>query len=263
MPLTPFQSRLCRLLAVNRTPDSHLAGGAAIHRLPDSKRYSDDLDFFHDSEARVAEAFAADRAVLEEEGIRLSVEVAQPGYIRGLAESGADATKLEWAHDSAWRFMPAVRVPDAGWALHPADLAVNKVLALAGRDEARDFLDILSLHSGTLPLGALVWAAVGKDPGFTPVSLLELVKRRGRYRPADFERLRLSAPVDPKELKGRWLEALDDAGRFVRARPHEEAGCLYYSPSAGRFVSPRPGSDAAVHFGRPGGVLPRLHAAGP
>jgi hypothetical protein len=31
--------------------------------------------------------------------------------------------------------------------LHPIDLAVNKLLALAGRDEARDFLDILSLLS--------------------------------------------------------------------------------------------------------------------
>jgi len=35
-------------------------------------------------------------------------------------------------------------------------------------------------------------------------------------------------------------------------------GCLYYSPSHQRFVDPRKASDAVPHFGRPGGVLPRV-----
>lgn len=259
MPLTPFQAEVSRLLAANRTPDSYLAGGAALHLRPNSTRYSNDLDFFHDSEKRVAEAFALDRKSLEGAGVAVSVELAQPGYIRALAGKAGQATKIEWAHDSAWRFMPPVQVPEAGFVLHPADLAVNKALALAGRDEARDFLDILYVHDEVLSLGALVWAAVGKDPGFTPVSLLELVKRRGHYRPEDFERLRLVKPVDPTALKSRWLAALDQAEAFVRRRPPEEAGCLYYSPSRGAFVTPGADiPDALVHFGRPGGILPKL-----
>jgi hypothetical protein len=260
MPLTPFKKKLSRLLAANRAPDSYLAGGAALHRLPNSKRYSNDLDFFQDSEKRVAEAFAADRAALESAGIKVSVELAQPGYIRALAEKGDEGTKIEWAHDSAWRFMPAVKVPDAGYVLHPIDLAVNKVLALAGRDEARDFLDVLYVHEELLSFGALLWAAVGKDPGFTPLSLLELVRRRGHYRSEDFERLRLVEPVEPTALKTRWLAVLDEAERFVRSRPPEEIGCLYYSPSKRRFVTPGAGApaDAAPHFGGVGGVLPEL-----
>lgn len=63
--------------------------------------------------------------------------------------------------------MPAQKHPHSGYQLHPIDLAINKVLALAGRDEARDFLDVLHAHATILPLGALCWAAVGKDPGFT------------------------------------------------------------------------------------------------
>ena len=43
------------------TDERYLAGGAALHFAPNSTRYSEDLDFFHDSEARVASAFAADR----------------------------------------------------------------------------------------------------------------------------------------------------------------------------------------------------------
>lgn len=257
MPLTKFQKTVAGALARNRTPDSHLAGASAIHLKPNSKRYSNDLDYFHDSERRVGEAFAADRATLRASGFEMEVEVAQPGYVRALVKKGREATKVEWSHDSAWRFMPAVKVPEAGYALHPVDLAVNKVLALAGRDEARDFLDVLYLHDEVLPLGALLWAAVGKDPGFTPLSLLELIKRRGRYRPEDFSDLRLVAPVDLPELKGRWLQALESAESFIRARVWAEAGCLYYSPSRRRFVAPVAGDDALPHFGRPGGVLPR------
>ncbi len=261
MPLTPFQAKVSRLLAVNRTPDSHLAGGAALHIRPESKRYSNDLDFFHDSEERVAQAFADDRALLEKNGIRVAVQVAQPGYVRALAEAGDDATKIEWAHDSAWRFMPPLRLPDAGYVLHPIDLAVNKVLALAGRDEARDFLDALYAHEAILPFGALLWAAVGKDPGFTPMSLLELIRRRGRYQPVDFERLRLAQPVEPAALKTQWLAALEETASFIHNRPVEEAGCLYYSSNRSAFLMPGPGApkDTAAHFGRPGGILPELY----
>ncbi|MBI3298795.1 MAG: hypothetical protein HYZ75_11560 [Elusimicrobia bacterium] len=262
MPLTPFQAKVAGLLAVNRAPDSHLAGGAALHIRPNSKRYSNDLDYFHDSEKRVAEAFAADRATLENSAIRTAVQIAQPGYIRALVEEGTDGTKVEWAHDSAWRFMPAVKDPQAGYILHPIDLAVNKVLALAGRDEARDFLDVLFAHETLLSFGALLWAAVGKDPGFTPMSLLELIRRRGRYQPVDFQRLRLAEAVDPLTLKTKWLAAVDEADRFIRSRRPEELGCLYYSPEARRFVTPGADAppDAAPHFGRPAGVLPALYA---
>lgn len=261
MPLTPFQAKISSLLAVNRKPDSYLAGGAALHFLPNSKRYSNDLDFFHDSEERVAEAFAADRALLEKNGIKVAVQIAQPGYVRALVSIAQESTKIDWAHDSAWRFMPPVRLAGAGFVLHPIDLAVSKILTLAGRDEPRDFLDVLDAHDRILPFAGLVWAAVGKDPGFTPLSLLELLRRRGRYQPVDFERLRLVQSARPTELKGQWLAALEDAERFARSRPPEELGCLYYSPGKRAFVVPGPAAPegAVPHFARPGGVLPALY----
>ena len=111
-----------------------------------------------------------------------------------------------------------------------------------------------------LPLAALCWAAVGKDPGFTPLSLLELLKRRGRYRPEDFARLDLAEPFDLVATKGVWLAALDAAEQFVRNRPPDEIGCLYWRPAADTFAMPAPhegAPDVVPHFGAPGGVLPR------
>jgi hypothetical protein len=258
MPLTKFQREVALLLAANRSDDSYLAGGAALHRAPNSKRYSNDLDYFHDSEERVAAAFEADREALQKGGFSVMVEMSQRGFIRAVVARGQNATKIEWAHDSAWRFMPPIRNEEVGVQLHPVDLAINKLLALAGRDEPRDFLDILFIHDEILHLGGLIWAAVGKDPGFTPVSLLEIVKRRGKYRPEDFARLSLVEPVDVVANKTKWLGALDEAERFIHAQPPSEAGCLYYSREKDAFVMPGKGANAVPHYGAPGGVLPRI-----
>jgi hypothetical protein len=258
MPLTAFQERVTRLLAVHRTADSYLAGGSALHIAPNSKRYSNDLDYFHDSEERVASAFAADKMLLEKKGFTVEVGMNQPGYIRALVRKGKEATKVEWARDSSWRFLPPIRDKVAGVVLHPVDLAINKLLALVGRDEPRDFLDIMDAHDRILSLGALCWAAAGKDPGYTPPLLLSLLRRRGHYRPEDFARLHLHEPLDLAVLKERWLGALDDAEAFVTKQPPDELGCLYYSKRKGVFVSDFvPGDpDVVPHFGRPGGVLP-------
>lgn len=259
MPLTTYQQALALVLAKNRTPDSYLAGGAALHIEPNTKRYSNDLDYFHDSPERVASAFASDSETLHEHGYSVNILMNQPGFIRALVEKEREQTKVEWAHDSAWRFLPPVKHPTSGYQLHPVDLAVNKVLALVGRDEPRDYLDTMEAHRDILSLGALLWAASGKDPGFTPLSLLALLQRRGRYRPEDFARLHLSEQPDLPSLKSAWLEALASAERFARNRPAEELGCLYYSGAKQAFVGTLEEvaqDDVTPHYGRPGGVLP-------
>ncbi len=110
------------------------------------------------------------------------------------------------------------------------------------------------------PLGALCWAAAGKDPGFTPTALLEMLRRRGKYRPEDFARLHLVEPVDVVELKQSWLVALAEAEAFIVTRPPEEVGCLYFEVESERFVEPKPDAKVVPHYGRPGGIMPRLMA---
>lgn len=259
MPLTEYQLGLARLLAANRSEDSYLAGGAAILAAPNSQRYSQDLDYFHDSAERVASAFTADRQTLTEAGYAVEPEISLPGYVRAVVRRDKLATKIEWSHDSSWRFMPVQQSEQFGYQLHPIDLATNKVLALAGRDEPRDLVDTLRMHAQQLPLGPLIWAAVGKDPGFSPISLLELLRRRGKVRPEELARLHLVQPLDVEKLKTQWLAALDSAERFIKSRPPAEVGCLYYSHVQKNFVDPSQVTEtASPHYGRPGGVLPRV-----
>lgn len=84
--------------------------------------------------------------------------------------------------------------------------------------------------------------------------------RRGRVRPEELERLHLTERLDPQKVMTQWLAALDSADAFVRRRPPEEAGCLYYSPERGTFVDPDRAevTDVVPHYTRPGGVLPRI-----
>ena len=101
MPLTEFQRVLLAELAKAPTDERYLAGGAALHFAPNSARYSDALDFFHDSEARVATAFAVDRDRLQRAKYAVDVELSLPGFIRAVVRHGEQATRVDWARDSA------------------------------------------------------------------------------------------------------------------------------------------------------------------
>ena len=88
MPLTKLQSDIARLIAVNRSPSSHLAGAAGLYLESNSSRTSDDLDYFHDAEALVGTAFAADRTLLEASGYGVDVTLSQPGFVRAIVGRG-------------------------------------------------------------------------------------------------------------------------------------------------------------------------------
>ncbi len=62
------------------------------------------------------------------------------------AEVAKDGNRMEiqWGTDSAYRFFPLQRDPDVGFILHPIDLAANKLAALVGRTEPRDWIDVIT-----------------------------------------------------------------------------------------------------------------------
>lgn len=170
MALTPFQRRVCRLIARHRieSGESYVAGGAALNELLASPRLSRDIDLFHDTDSALASTWSQDRALLLAHGFDVRIVRDLPAPVEAEIALGPDAVLMEWARDSAFRFFPLVTHPDFGLTLHPIDLATNKVLALVGRLEARDWIDLILCSEQVQPLGYLAWAACGKDPGFSP-----------------------------------------------------------------------------------------------
>lgn len=258
VPLSNLQKAVLTAIWENRTEQSHLAGASAIHASPASIRYSGDLDFFHDNEAAVAEAFAKDRSKLGNAGFSIKPILSQPGFIRAQIAMGDESVLIDWAHDSAWRFMPTISLEGIGHVLHPVDLAVNKVLALGGRDEPRDWVDVIYLDAKFISLGAMVWAAVGKDPGMNPEMLLGLLSRKGKIQQRDLDRLILTPEVQLSDLHAQWTKSLAQAKLFVRSRPPVEAGRLYINSKSGRFFTPAEGDEYQLCEPTSGGVLPRI-----
>ena len=261
MPLSSPQVELLRRIAANRSPESYVAGATVLHRTPETPRYSEDLDLFHDLEDSIAQSAATDAITLRDAGYVFSWLLRTPTFQRALVEIAGQQLKIEWAYDSAFRFFPIQADDLCGYRLHDADAATNKVLALAGRNEIRDFVDVLHLHDTYLSLGALVWAASGKDPGFTPDFLLDQMGRHAAYRQPDLDRLSLREPLDLRELKKRWLAAVDAARAVLVKLPPTEVGCLYLGPDL-RPRTPDPDSSGfprlTRHYGCVRGAWPTL-----
>jgi hypothetical protein len=132
---------------------------------------------------------------------------------------------MEWARDSAFRFFPLLRHDELGLTLHAFDLATNKVLALVGRLEARDWVDVIASAERIQPLGYLAWAASGKDPGFGPRAILEQAARTARYTAADVEQLAFAGgPPDAAVLSQTWHSMLGTAADVIEALPPHRVG---------------------------------------
>jgi hypothetical protein len=231
-----LQRDVLRTLAAHRDPESYVAGSTPLHR--DGPRFSGDIDIFHDREERVAAAAAEDVATLEAAGFAVEWLRRAPGIYAASVTRREESTKLEWVRDSDFRFYPAMPDELFGYALDLVDIATNKALAAAGRQVPRDVLDLLHIHEKHLPLGAVLWAAVGKDPGYSPESLAAEIRRNARYRPDEYEALPVSAPIDAPTANGRLRAALDAAEAFMRAMPAGKEGLLFLED--GKPVQPDP-----------------------
>jgi hypothetical protein len=261
MPLTLFQKEILKLIAVNRSPESHIAGGIGLNKSDNSPRFSADIDVFHDLKDAVALSALSDEKTLITNGYSVNWVLQQPMFYRALVTKGEQSIKLEWVFDSAFRFFPVSKDEELGYVLHKFDLATNKVLALANRSEIRDVIDIVELHQKWLPLTAYVWAGCGKDPGFTPQMILDAIRRNAKFSPQSLSLEQLSAEVDIHRLKRDLLGAIDQASSQIEILPVEQVGCVYLNelsepafeiPDDVQFKSLTP------HFGSIGGAWPEV-----
>jgi hypothetical protein len=254
MPLNRLQVHVLQVLAAGRSPDSFIAGGVALNR--EGPRFSDDIDIFQDSEQRLEAAALADEKALTEAGLRLTWKKIVSGKRDAEVEGLGDRMRLEWVHDSAFRFFPAQPDELFGYVLHPVDLATNKASAAADRREPRDIVDLVTIHEGILPLGAVVCAAVGRFPGQSPEELLSEIARHSRFTAEEFRVLATERPIDVPNLHRRIRAMIEDAQFFIGRIPSEAVGFVFLE--SGRAVQPNLEALDSYqrHAGASGGVWP-------
>lgn len=146
------------------------------------------------------------------------------------------------------------------------DAATNKVLAFVGRVEPRDWIDAMTRSDQLQHLGFLCWAACGKDPGYSPLFLLDEAARSARFSMPEFQKLAFDgAPPDPRELGTKWRAILLQARAIAEILPPEEIGKVVLKHDGELFRGEAVQLQDAVHngalkfhAGAIGGVWPQI-----
>lgn len=181
--LSALQEQVAKIIAgLDEARDFALAGGAALIARGDVDRLTRDLDFFGLSAAAVDRLVPAAVSALQDVGLTVHRVSEHPGFTRLVVEGAGDRTEVDLAADA--RLFPA----ESG---HPApmlsreELAVDKVLAVFGRAEARDFMDLMAIE-GHYGLEHLCELAAEKDRGFTPAMFAQMLGHFDRLSRREF-----------------------------------------------------------------------------
>ncbi len=150
---------------------------------------------------------------------------------------------MQWARDSAYRFFPLVDHPEFGLVLHPFDLATNKVLALAGRLEVRDWIDVIeSSRRAAARLPGVGRARQGRRV-FSQRDSRARLPIRPLLRRGDRGAVVSGRPPDAATLAQEWHRLVDQARELHRILPAREVGTCVLNADGGLFN----GGPVALH----------------
>ncbi|RAY14582.1 hypothetical protein DPM19_12480 [Actinomadura craniellae] len=203
--MDPLHERVTRIgLAATGEYGFALAGGYAVQAHGFLDRMSEDVDLFTVNEARTQfqEAVTAAIDAYRREGFGVETALAGDGFVRLLLTSpDGRSVKVELGID--WRAHAPVTLA-VGPVLHPDDAVGNKVAALYGRAEVRDFVDVEAiLRSGRYTTQDLLRLATTADPGFEPDMFLLALNALDRLPDQAFTVHGLS-PIRTHELRQRF-----------------------------------------------------------
>lgn len=214
--LSQLQEQVAELIAgLPEAEGFALAGGAALIVRGEIDRQTRDLDFFGLTSAAVDRLVPAVDRALRTAGFTVRHVQDNPGFARLEVGRGDDRTEVDLGADA--RLFPAEpRLPAP--TLSGKELDVDKVLAVFGRAEARDFSDLMAVEP-RYGLDRLCELAVEKDRGFTPEVFAEMLDQFRRLKREEFELSDTNYAQLEREIR-RWREqALDLA--HSRGRRHD------------------------------------------
>lgn len=196
--LYPFQDRVLRILNALDT-GFYLGGGTAASRGYLRHRFSDDLDFFVNDDARFRlwTARVIER-LTRETGWRTDVLLQEERFVRLTLVADVELLKIEFINDVPARVGAIVQHPLLGRLDSPENILANKITALVDREEAKDLADIWGFccRMGLSVVEALT-GAQSKAAGIFPADLARLLLSA---TPGDWERIRWIAPPPAEQF---------------------------------------------------------------
>jgi predicted nucleotidyltransferase component of viral defense system len=171
---TALQDRFLALFFTNAVADSfYLTGGTALARFYFHHRESIDLDLF--TNQRDADFDAVNRAILgilQTLALRIQSQVTTPTFLQYIVVNDSDVTlKMDFVKDVPVHF-GATREIDGLRLDSLENIGANKVLAVFGRTDAKDFIDLYWILQRTnLMFDDLYALAKEKDLGLSELYL--------------------------------------------------------------------------------------------
>ena len=130
---------------------------------------------------------------------------------------------------------------------------------------AKSWIDVITCFKYVQPLAFLLCAACGKDPGFSPSSMLEYIARR-RYSQVEIDgKIVPHDAYDAASLSRSWHEEIDRTRGTLSILPREAAGKAVLTKDGelfrgtdAEFQSVLAAGEIVFHEGHLGGAWPRI-----
>jgi hypothetical protein len=201
--LTSFQKRILKAFTeIEESKAFYLTGGTALSVFYLAHRLSEDFDLFTSKEPLIALVAQKFKSALDNLGIHVQVIRSFSSFWEAVAGEGEESFKIQLAYDSPF-MLAALTERDNLWIHSFEDIAAGKLLALYGRAEERDFIDIYCIvKDGKISLEQMIELAKKKDPGLDEY-YLAIAFEQSEKIPNDPSKLKVNllTPIDPKEMK--------------------------------------------------------------
>ena len=210
--LTEAQKRFLKALGQTRLgKEFYLTGGTALSAFYLHHRYSEDLDFFTDDPTAVPRA----APILTDLGNSLKGTV---GFRRNLESflecffrfPGGELIEMDFALDSPYKLEERQVQAEYQITLDSFnDIAANKLAALFGRAETKDFVDVYTICLTKMPFAELLEKARRKHLGIDDYWLAQAMAQAERIESLPH----MLIPLDVNMLKNFFRERIRELMR--------------------------------------------------
>lgn len=213
--LSDFQIELANLFfSLPESAGFLLAGGGALIAQGIVPRPTEDLDFFTARQVGNVEV-ASDALITAVMARGWTTDLLRSGPdFRRWAITGPETVLVDLAVDSPSAGTPTLTI--AGPALAPEDLAVRKTLALFGRAEPRDYVDVYVLNQ-RFNREDILGKAAAADQGFDQGVFVQALRAHRRIRDADFPDIGVTIE-DIRSYFDAWADELEELNLRARHR---------------------------------------------
>lgn len=220
--MTPFQARVLENLFVAGVGQNGycFTGGTALAEFYLQHRHSEDLDVFTRTPRSIKTDYLDVKRHLEHEGFEVRAESEQDEFVRFFVrhpEQSAEELKVEFARYAGAQMSPALTV---GRVVVDSfeDIAVNKVCAIYGRFEVKDFVDLFFiLKESKFTLDHLVGRAKEKEGAFDwEDAILEFATKLLGIKDLQLHQIRMIKPLSLDDLRSYLVPKAEEIIRRLR-----------------------------------------------